>query len=198
MKKSILISIIAILLLSTSCGKNKEEKMLYNYVQRPITELFHTDISELDFKINHIEKIGVVTASDSMKILKDELAIKTFGKDFTQENLDTLTYNYTINLLESLISSIEETISYNNRNGQEYENYEEENKKKAYEKELVKTKNNKIKYEIYSKNPKTILVTKYQASYSMTNPVLKIKQTFNKVFYTNEKGDRFVTDEEIK
>src|SRR5690554_1628006 len=53
-----------------SCGKNKGEQMLYDYQQKNVSAL-NFDLKDLDFKIQKIEKISDIKASDSLRIIEE-------------------------------------------------------------------------------------------------------------------------------
>ena len=55
-----------------------------------------------------------------------------------------------------------------------------------------------IAIEEYEKKPDAILSVKYKVSYSLTNPILKVKQTFDRCFYTNRSGTEFMKEAELE
>ncbi len=211
MKKVIYLAVIALSFTFVSCGYNKEEKMLHDYVQKGMMKTFNVEISELDFKINNIKKIGVVKASDSMNILKVELAT-LWKSNPSQELIDTLSFKFVKNVLSKSIK-VQDTLykgyhdlvllsikSDNYIDKYKYKQKREKAMKNKLESErgLLKVENIEKKYKIYSKKPDSILQTKYEGVYSIVNPVLKVKQTFDKTFYTNAKGSTFVSSEDKK
>ncbi|WP_373521067.1 hypothetical protein, partial [Aquiflexum sp.] len=73
------------------------------------------------------------------------------------------------------------------------------NEKVSYKETLSKIERIENRYNEFSKNPDTILSTKYKASYSIKNPLLSnAKQTFNKVFYTNIDQTEFIKEETLE
>ncbi|RTY88104.1 hypothetical protein [Flavobacterium sp. RSP15] len=178
--------------------KSNEEQMLYDYKSKSIKQLFSTSLEELDFEINSIEKIGGVKSSDSIKILKDKLVLAWLGKDAVLTEKDTLTFNYVIKELNKLTNTYQEIILGNIRNDEEYKNYEYKEKRNENIKISVYAGAWKSKFDLYSKNPDSIISTKYKVSYSLTNPLLKIKQTHDEIYFTNADQTKFIFDEKVE
>lgn len=194
MKKIILFVVVLTFL---SCGKSNEEQMLYDYNSKNVKEMFKTNLEELKFKINSIEKIGEVKASDSINIFKNELAKCWFGEKYIQKERDTLSYDYVIKEIKKLNDTYQEIILNNIKLDEEYSNYEYTEKRNKGIEALVNVESWKNEANSYSKKPNEVLSVKYKASYSLINPVLKIKQDFDKIYYTNSKKTKFIKEEEI-
>ncbi len=150
-----------------SCGKNKGEQMLYDYQQKNVSAL-NFDLKDLDFKIQKVEKISDIKASDSLRIIEE---------------------NYLpIELWEAVADSTDagklEAIRFIGiGRGMQESNIEE----------LLKIAK---RYISLSKTPDVILSTKYKAVYSLKNPMLNnTKQTFDKNFYTNKEQTKFIREE---
>ncbi len=202
------ILVVAMAVLAVSCGYNKEEQMLYNYVQKGMKENLNVELSDLNFQIKNIKKVADVKALDSMKVLRLEFA-KLWKNNPSKELVDTLSFDYVKSFLNKSIS-LQDTLYKAYQKSvltaikiSDY-SYEYECKRKRdeamqemleYEKGLLKVKNIEARYNIYAKSKDSILLEKYEATYSFTNPLLKVKQSFDKVLYTNAKGDEFVRDE---
>ena len=206
MKKFSLLLIGAIIMVS--CGKNKGEQMLYDYQQKNVSAL-NFDLKDLDFKIQKVERLGDITASDSMKLVKSEFA-EHWTNNLEQSIIDTLSFEYVKNVLNTSIAQ-KDTLQNLYQEAvllaikiDDY-SYELESKRKrdiainekySYKELLSKIENLETRYNELSKNPETLLSTKYKASYSLKNPMLSnVKQTFNKVFYTNIDQTEFIKEE---
>lgn len=94
-KKIILLIFGTIFLIS--CGKSREKQMLYDYQQESFG-----DLDNLDLKVQNIDKVGDIKASDSMKVLKRELG-DYWTKNPEQTLADTLGFNYVKELLNETI-----------------------------------------------------------------------------------------------
>lgn len=194
MKKIVFIFLIV---LTFSCGNSKEKQMLYDFQSASIKQLFSTSLEELDFKINSIEKIGEVTSSDSIKILKEELDLFWLGKNATQKEKDTLSYEYVSKELNKKTDAYQKIIVNNLYLGEGYKNDKYQEKMDKNIEASVYADYWKIKSDLYSKNPDSVLCIKYKASYSLTNPLLKIKQTQNSIYYTNASQTKFILGEKV-
>ncbi|MCD8401251.1 hypothetical protein G1K66_12675 [Tenacibaculum finnmarkense] len=206
MKKITLLLIGATFMIS--CGKNKEEQMLYDYQQKNVKAL-NFDLKDLDFKIKKIEKITDVTASDSLKILKKDLA-KYWKKNTEESVIDTLSFKYVKNIInenisyqDTLYNSYQELVlSAIRRNDYLYKLKYKKQRNNAmknrvsYQKTLGEVESIEKYYNQISEKPDSILSSKYKASYTHKNPMLgNTKQTFEKVFYTNSAQTKFIKEE---
>jgi hypothetical protein len=192
------VSFLLLIALTFSCGKDKGSQMLYDYNSDIIKEMFSTNLEELDFKVNSIEKIGEIKSSDSIKILKEKLVLTWFGEDATQKEKDTLSFEFVTNKLESLTDKYQEIILSNISLDEDYKNYEYTEKRDKNILLTVNIRSWKNKFDSYSKKPDSILSVKYNATYSLTNPLLKIKQTHNNIYYTNAEQTKFIELEKVK
>jgi hypothetical protein len=195
-----------------SCGRNNAEQMLYDYQQKNISAL-NFDLEDLDFKIQKVEKLSDITASDSMKHLKFELA-ENWTNNPEQTLVDTLSFDFVRNSLNGIINEKKtlenlyfETLltAIKSRNySLEFESENKLNKTveelKGYKETLSKIEQLENRYNEFSKSPVLILSTKYRAQYSLKNPLLgNAKQTFDKVFYSNREQTQFIIEEgEVK
>jgi len=206
MKKITLLLIGAILFIS--CGNSKEEQMLYDYQQRNVKSM-NFDLKDLDYKVQEIKKVSDITAADSIKHLKHDLALY-WTKNPDQALVDTLTFGYIKNVLEqgmaqqdTLRKLYQQAVLTAIRIG-DY-SYELESKRKRdkaiddlhdYKEALSSIEELEGRYNELSKQPDAILSTKYRAIYSLNNPLLgNTKQTFDKFFYTNKEQTEFVDEE---
>ncbi len=203
--KKITVLILGTLLI-VSCGKSKETKMLYEYQQAYFGVL---NADDLDLKVQSMEKIGDIKASDSMKVLKRELG-EYWAKDTDQSITDTLSFKYVKDLLNETIVD-KDTMSrlYQKAmiSGMEIKNpaYEREAERKRdeaidekvfYQETLLNVESLESKFNSLAKNPNSILSSKYRATYTLNNPRLENKiQTYNKVFYTDGFHTKFVKEE---
>jgi|SRR5690625_212001 len=193
-----------------SCGKSKEELMLYDYQQKNARSL-NFDIKDLDFKVLNIEKVKDVKAADSATYFKEQFA-KYWQKNPDETLIDTLSFSYVKNILDESIAYKDTLIDLYNervlnaiRRGDYYQELESERKydqemeeKQSLTKTLSEISILEYKYNNLSKNPDSILSTKYRASYSMKNPLLSdIKQTFDAYFYTDNAQERFIKKEDL-
>ncbi|WP_145993543.1 hypothetical protein [Tenacibaculum dicentrarchi] len=192
------ITLLLLTIMTISCGNNKEEQMLYDYQSKGIKKMFNTNLKELDFKINSVEKVLDIKSSDSLIFFKNKLSILWLGKNADQKKKDTLTFEYVIKELDTLVNTYQSIIISNIRLGNKYKNYEYKEKRNKYIDSKVNAESWKRKSELYSKNPDSILSNKYKANYSITNPILKVKQTFDKFYYTNATQTKFIFEEKIE
>jgi len=204
--------ITSLLLLTTlivSCGKNKGEQMLYDYQQNNVKAL-NFDLADLDFEIKKVEKVNDITASDSLKHLKKEFA-DYWEKGAEQSLVDTLSFNFVksvlneeITLQDTLYKSYQELVLSAIRSDNylyELEYKEERNKamdkRLSYQKTLLEVETLEKYYNKLSEKPDSILSSKYEANYSLKNPILgNTKQTFEKIFYTNASQTEFIKEED--
>lgn len=166
MKKYLLILGTMILI---SCGKNKGEQMLYKYQQENFKSL-NIDLKDLDFKIKKVERVGDITASDSLRIIEENFLPAKFWENVTdstdEAKLTTIRY---IGIGKGMSESTIEN--------------------------LLKIGKQYIRL---SKSPDAILSSKYRATYTLKNPILNITQTFDDIFYTNIDQTEFVRKEAAK
>jgi len=192
------ILVLLVIILTISCGKNKESQMLYDYHSKTIKQMYSTNLEELDFEVNSIEKIGEVKISDSIKILKDKLVGLWLGDDATKEEKDTISFDYVIKELNNLTNTYQQIILTNIKLDEDYKNYEYEQKRDKNILTSVYAEDLKRKYDLFSKKRDSMLSVKYKASYSLTNPLLRIKQTHNNIYYTNADQTKFINDEKVE
>lgn len=198
-------------LLIVSCGKNKEEQMLYDYQQKNAKSL-NFDLEDLNFKIDKVEKIADIKASDSLKVLKEKLA-EYWTKNPEQSLIDTLSFEYVKDVLnksiaqqDTLYKSYQELVLSAIRRSDissEYSYKRERDKAMdemfSYKKTLSEVETLENYYNKLSEKPDSILSSKYRAIYSQNNPMLgNTKQTFEKIFYTNSAQTEFVKEETIE
>ena len=193
-----------------SCGNNKEEQMLYDYQQKNVKSM-NFDLKDLDYKVQEIKKVTDITAADSTKHIKQELA-EFWTKNPEQSLVDTLSFQYIKSVLNKNItqqdtllklyqSAVLTAIKIDNYS------YELESKRKRdkaiddlykYKETFMDIEKLEGRYNQLSKQPESILSTKYKAIYSLKNPMLgNTKQTFEKTFFTNASQTKFVIEEEI-
>ena len=208
MKKITLLLIGATFIVS--CGNNKEEQMLYDYQQKNVKAL-NFDLKDLDYNVQEIEKVMDITAADSIKHLKQELA-EYWTKNPEQSLVDTLSFQYVKNVLNKSITQ-QDTLQKLYQSAvltaikiDDY-SYELESKRKRdkaindmydYKETLINVEKLEGRYNEISKQPEAILSTKYKAVYSLKNPMLgNTKQTFDKFFYTNNAQTEFIKEETV-
>lgn len=205
--KKIMLFLIGTFLM-VSCGKSKEEQMLYDYQQKNAKSL-NFDLDDLDFKIDKVEKVADITTSDSLKILKEQLA-GYLVENPEQSLIDTLSFKYVKDALNEAMADYE-SITKNYREAaisasirgdlsSKYK-YREERNKAIRDEVEVRSKLSRVKwlenyYNLLAVNPDSILTSKFTAKYSQNNPLLgNTKQTFEKTFYTNSEQTEFVKSE---
>ncbi|WP_373496782.1 hypothetical protein [Aquiflexum sp.] len=202
------ITLLLMTVLIYSCGNNKEEQMLYDYQQKNVKSM-NFDLKDLDYKVQEIEKVTDITAADSLKHLKYELA-EFWKKNPEQSLVDTLSFQYVKNVLnesitqqDTLYKLYQESVLTAIRID-DY-SYELESKRKrddamdemfSYKKTLSDVESLEKYFNKLSEKPDSILSSKYKAIYSLKNPMLgNTKQTFDKIFYTNSEQTAFVKEE---
>jgi hypothetical protein len=209
MEKYILISLISLTLFS--CGNSPEEQMLYDYQQKNVGAL-NFDLDDLEFKIISIEKVGDVTASDSMKFFKKELA-EIWETDPQQSLIDTLSFHHVIEALNSGIRSYERLTELNQElvlsairlddyiGRIKYASARDEAIRDATGFKITLSKVEALE-EYYNRlaiNPDSVLSVKYRANYALRNPVLgNARQIFDTVFFTNQSQTRFIKEEAVE
>lgn len=116
-----------------------------------------------------------------------------------------------MNNIDSIINNAEELIQRSIRNNsylleyrakrnrdnalnvkKEIIDWKKEITENLYELESIEKYHDKL-----SQNPDSILSAKYMAKYSLKNPLLDTRQTFNNLFYTNSKQTEFIKEENI-
>ncbi|MDA6069479.1 hypothetical protein NJT12_07605 [Flavobacterium sp. AC] len=189
------ITLLLGIFLIASCSKSKEEKMLYEYQKAKATSI-NFNINDLDFNIKSLDKLNDVKAKDSMAFFKNKL-IEYYKT--TDKEKETVSFEYVINQLDTLINSYQKLILLRAKGGRSYLNYEDKENRNKFIKEKVYVESWKEQYDKYSKNPEVILSSKYKANYTILNPVMNnAKQTFEKFFFTNSSQTKFVEEENIK
>ena len=207
-------NIILLLLASTfmvSCGKNKSEQMLYDYQQKNVKALNFV-LEDLDFKIIKVEKVIDITATDSIKYLKKKLA-EFLTKNPEQALIDTLSFKYMKSALNLGIEVGQNLVEIHQKSvmfGIQYDDYSWEMRSKrerdqaieqviSYKTTLFEVETLEKYYDKLSKKPDSILSTKYKTNYSLKNPMLgNIKQTFEKIYYTNASQTKFIKEEIVE
>lgn len=185
--------------------------MLYDYQQKNVKSL-NFDLKDLDYKVQEIEKVTDITAANSIRYLKQELA-EYWSKNPEQSLVDTLSFKYVKSILNESITqkdtlqklyqeAVLTTIKIDDYS------YELESKRKRdkaidemydYKETLLNVEKLEGRFNELSKQPDAILSTKYKAVYSLKNPMLgNTKQTFDKIFYTNKAQTEFIKAEEIE
>ncbi len=210
MKKVTLLLIIETILI-VSCGKNKEEQMLYDYQQKN-AKVLNFDLDDLDFKIISVEKVADIKSSDSMKVLKQKLAVY-LKREPKQTLIDTLSFKHVKDILDKLITQqdtlykgYQKLVLSAIRRGDISSEYKYKSERKKIMKEklsnqktLVEIENLEKLYTQLAVNPDSILASKFRVKYSQKNPLLgNAKQTFEKIFYTNSQQTEFVKSESVE
>lgn len=181
--------------LAASCGKSKEEKMLYEYQKAKATSI-NFNIDDLDFNIKSLDKLNDIKAKDSMAFFQNKLVeyYKT-----TDKEKEAISFEYVISQLDTLINSYQELILLRAKAGKSYLNFEDKENRNKFIKEKVYVENWKEQYDKYKKNPEVVLSSKYKANYTILNPIMNnAKQTFEKFFFTNSNQTQFIGEENIK
>ncbi|OXA66842.1 hypothetical protein B0A67_22925 [Flavobacterium aquidurense] len=189
------ITLLLGILLIASCGKSKEEKMLYDY-QKAKARSINFNIDDLDFNIKSLDKLNDIKAKDSMAFFQNKLVeyYKT-----TDKEKEAISFEYVISQLDTLINSYQELILLRAKAGKSYLNYDDKENRNKFIKEKVYVENWKEQYDKYKKNPEVVLSSKYKANYTILNPVMNnAKQTFEKFFFTNSSQTQFIGEENIK
>ena len=84
MKKLLVISIAFIMTL-LSCGENKEEQMLSNYMNDNTIKTLNISAKDLGFKIINLKKVSEVTAKDSLVLMRNQFG--DFAKTISEDSL---------------------------------------------------------------------------------------------------------------
>lgn len=185
MKKLLLIGLSITIF---SCGKSKEEELIASHVQK-IGET-KTDLS---FKMISLDKVKDITAKDSLEILQSHFNEKKTGK------LEELRGN--VELYEEYIKKYKTKLEEENKSNTsivemyqefitEYEADVKRNKEfiEKYEGDCKGTFLEPVLSSIneYKEKEQEILATKFDAVYSIKNPLLNdAKQEINKEFIVN-------------
>lgn len=206
MKNIVLLFLGAILLVS--CGKSEGEQMLYDYQQNNVKAL-NFDLKDLDFKIEQVESIGNVLSIDSANYCKQELA-EFWDTDASQTLIDTLSFSYVKSKVEGVIAMQDTLADIYQKSvilAIQLDDYSMESRAKRnrdaaikkgteFEFSLLKVERIEEEYNKFSAQPDSVLSTKYRAIYSLKNPMLSnVKQTFDKIFYTNAAQTKFIKEE---
>jgi len=193
MKKLLLLTAISFLLFS--CGKSHEEEMLYNYQKDKMKKNINMDIDDLDFEISEIKKIEEIKASDSAKIYKEKLMTLWYSDNVRN---DTLSYDFVLTELDTLKNRYQQIILANIKSDRAYENYDWKDKRDQMIDAIYDVKDWKESNDKYVENPDMVLSTKYEASYSINNPMLNnSKQSFSKLYYSDSNNKKFIKEESI-
>lgn len=174
----------------TSCGKNKEEQMFYDFIDDASIKSVNISAKELDLKIIKLEKIGVIVAKDSIEILSKELnesqKILIEDEDFIAKNLkEKENYELKINNTNNELKSIYQEI---------IDNYQEliDTKKKYYNERQMNFNKASNRLKELKLDTSKVISTKYEVSYSMHMPDTDITNTFKGFAYTNPENSRFL------
>lgn len=191
MKKLILLSLLVTLI---SCGKSKEEQMMFDYSKESMMSSISIDIEDLDYNIESISKTKDITVSDSLDYLKNELAKMWFPSSYSENDKDTLTFDYVIATCDTLKNTYQRILLMS-----DYNSYEYETKRDKYIRDQIEAESLKWRYDMYkSADQNDILCSVYKGTYSIKNPMLNnAKQSISKLFYTNNAGDKFVSSESL-
>ena len=183
---------LLLITLFVSCSKSKEEQMLYDYIEKEMKESINVNIEDTDFKIKSINPDGVIKSIDSLNYYKNNLATLWLGRDASQNEKDTLSYKYVLKEVGNTINTYNELIMSYLKADMEYKTYDLKRKRddsRKYQKDLIWWS---LMDRRYSKNKDSVLSYKYKATYALTNPILKVKQTFDNTYYTNAMGTEIV------
>ena len=195
MKKLLLLCVFVL-----SCGKSKEEQMLIEYVSKGI-KYINININDTDFKIISVVKIKDIKAIDSLVFVKEYFELMKLEKindlkDGLKESREDLK-EYQQKLENETFKSLKELYTHSIKRSKS--NIIDKNKYiELYNGDCKGTflESTLVKINAFTKKPDSILSTKYIAKYTMTNPLLKIKQTFNKVLYSDTNQSKFIRAED--
>lgn len=208
MKKFILTSVIATLLIS--CGYNRQEQMLYDYVNDGTQKVINAEAKNLGFKVKEIKKIKEITSNDSLSILenrlsdvkkellpeiKESLVTARHLKETTENNLKEA-MKFSTQEAKDFVVQLQATLEDTDKKIEEYQKLE-----KAYDSDFAGTEYEEAYKRIqeYKTLNNAKLSDVYKASYTIKNPILgNIEQTVTKIYYTNREGTKFISakDEE--
>lgn len=190
MKKNTLVLFVVGFLI-TSCGKSNEEKLFTEFKSKELQTSLKTTPDELNFKIESIEEVKEIKASDSIKYLHDKL-VEVFKTE--EKEKDTLTYDFAIKEVDKLINATQELILLRAKAGRSYENYESKEQRDELIKQKVYLGAWKQESENYSKNKKEVLAKEYKVKYVIDNPLLKIKQNISSQIFSNKDNTKIIKE----
>lgn len=193
---------IGIAALLTSCGYNKQEQMLYDYVNGNVQKLFNVDVKELNFKVKDIKKVKEITAADSLAILEpyfekekekaiknakdriDELQKEAGHQEYLLTTPDYKEYEDLAKVAKQLIESHKKETELRLKLIEHYNS-----DCKSTELEPLANLINEYKTMGNKK-----LSDVYEATYSIKNPLLKAEQTRTNTYYTNREGTKIIDE----
>lgn len=194
-----------------SCKESEGERMLREYQQENVKAM-NFELKDLDFEILNVERTKDIIASDSMAVLKKQLA-ELWIQNPEQSIIDTLSFGYVKSQLNSLIADNDSTANIYHKitlmaisSDNVLLELDAKNKvdkamsdKVEYEKVLIRVEKIEKKFTTLAERPDSVLSVIYSAKYRIKNPMLNNSvQTFNKLFYTNTLGNAFVKDEIVE
>ncbi|OCB76146.1 hypothetical protein [Flavobacterium crassostreae] len=188
-KKTLAVFVVGFLIVS--CGKSNEEKLFTEFKSKELQTSLKTTPEELNFKIELIEEVKEIKASDSIKYLHDKL-VEVFKPEENEK--DTLTYDFAIKEVDKLITLTQELILLRAKAGRSYENYESKEQRNELIKQKVYLESWKRESENYSKNSKEILAKEYAVKYFIDNPLLKVKQNISSKVFSNKDNTKIVKE----
>jgi|TARA_B110000879_G_C10871778_1_gene393277 hypothetical protein len=191
MKKLLVISTAFIMTL-LSCGENKEEQMLSNYMNDNTIKTLNISAKDLGFKIINLKKVSEVTAKDSLVLMRNQFGdfAKTISEDslfisekegekLIYETKKAKTRNKTSKKLQQdIIDLIQEQI---------------DTKKKYAEPRKIEFNKMSLRISELEMNTNEVLSHKYEVTYSMDMPDTNVTNTFRGYAYTNFDNTKFVT-----
>lgn len=193
MKKLLFLPILSIVLFTSCSEPSPEEQMLKVYLDKELMKTINVKIDDTDYKVNSIEKSGVVTGKDSVTYyyakLKDLWPSESLSKPEP--------FRMVLIELDTIIKQYDALIKLYSEMGDEYSVKKNQRKRKEYRDIQTNVMFMSLSNAIYSKKGDSILSHKYKVNYSITNPVLKARQTFNKTFYSNANNTEFVNAEDL-
>ena len=188
--KKLLLLLTTFIITLYSCGDNKEEQMLSDYMNDTTIKSLNISAKDLGFKIINLKKVREVTAKDSLVIMRNEFEYlaKTISEDslFISEEEEKLMYktkkaktrNKTSKKLQQdIIDLVQDQIDTKNE-------YAEQRKSEF----------NKMSLRIseLEMNTNEVLSHKYEVTYSMDMPDTNVTNTFKGFAHTNSDITKFV------
>jgi hypothetical protein len=189
--KKLLLLLTSFIITLYSCGDNKEEQMLSDYMNDTTIKSLNISAKDLGFKIINLKKVREVTAKDSLVIMRNEFEdlAKTISEDslfISEKEEEKLMYktkkaktrNKTSKKLQQdIIDLVQEQIDTKNE-------YAEQRKSEF----------NKMSLRIseLEMNNNEVLSHKYEVTYSMDMPDTNVTNTFKGFAYTNSDNTKFV------
>lgn len=156
-------------ILAVSCAKvTKEQQVISDYIQN--YQGTHVDLS---LKFHEFERVSDVTVSDSIEIIKDQIGI----------DIDTAE-----KYARATIESYHELIKLGGNHSEYRQDYEES-------RDILDAITKIKKYE--SSDPDSVLLVRFDATYTIKNPVLGTDQKIGKSFYLTPDGSAVVKDGKI-